>query len=248
MKIVTTSWDDGYPADMRVAEMLYARQLKGTFYVPKAGPDGKPTLRAGEVRSLCQAGFDIGAHTLTHCDLTKVSPQQMKSEINGSKWFVQNLCGADVNAFCYPRGRFNARVRACVREAGFRGARTTRMLATQPCFDPFEMPTALQAFPTPPVSYLKNCAKRRQWTSMYRYVTQWCRSAHWVKLGRKLFDEVLESRGIWHLYGHSWEIEALDLWTELGELLDYVAHRPGVIYESNSGLLDMTHAGRELEA
>ena len=31
--IVTTSWDDGHSTDLRVAELLAAHGLKGTFYV-----------------------------------------------------------------------------------------------------------------------------------------------------------------------------------------------------------------------
>jgi hypothetical protein len=45
---------------------------------------------------------------------------------------------------------------------------------------------------------------------------------------------VLTEGGIWHLYGHSWELEALNLWDELAEMLDYVAHRPGASYLLNS--------------
>jgi hypothetical protein len=43
--------------------------------------------------------------------------------------------------------------------------------------------------------------------------------------------------GMWHLYGHSWEIAALGLWSQLEELLDYVARRRHVIYVANSRAL-----------
>ena len=36
-RIVTTSWDDGDPSDLRVAELLAARKLPGTFYIPVKG-------------------------------------------------------------------------------------------------------------------------------------------------------------------------------------------------------------------
>jgi len=60
------------------------------------------------------------------------------------------------------------------------------------------------------------------------------RCKNWVQLGKKLFDQVSAEGGIWHLYGHSWELEALNLWDELREMLDYVARRPGVSYLSNA--------------
>jgi hypothetical protein len=31
---ITTSWDDGHPSDLRVAELLIKHGLRGTFYVP----------------------------------------------------------------------------------------------------------------------------------------------------------------------------------------------------------------------
>ena len=31
---ITTSWDDGHPLDLRVAELLAKYGLQGTFYVP----------------------------------------------------------------------------------------------------------------------------------------------------------------------------------------------------------------------
>ena len=54
-----------------------------------------------------------------------------------------------------------------------------------------------------------------------------------------MFDVVLERGGFWHLYGHSWEIEELQLWGQLEEMLDYVAHRSVVRYTTNSGLLQI---------
>jgi hypothetical protein len=52
----------------------------------------------------------------------------------------------------------------------------------------------------------------------------------------------MERGGIWHLYGHSWEIDEHKLWLELVEMLDYVAHREGVLYLTNSHALSLvTH-------
>lgn len=35
--IITTSWDDGYPADLRIAEMLSKRGLCGTLKLTRFG-------------------------------------------------------------------------------------------------------------------------------------------------------------------------------------------------------------------
>jgi hypothetical protein len=78
------------------------------------------------------------------------------------------------------------------------------MLATRPTFDPFQMPTTLQIFPHLPSAYLKNVARARKLESLQTYLLQMARLGSWLELGKRLFDEVLEKGGIWHLYGHSW--------------------------------------------
>jgi hypothetical protein len=66
---------------------------------------------------------------------------------------------------------------------------------------------------------------------------QMTRLGNWVELGKRLFDSVLQNGGIWHLWGHSWEIEELGLWKDLEEMLDYVRKREGVSYIPNWELI-----------
>jgi peptidoglycan/xylan/chitin deacetylase (PgdA/CDA1 family) len=139
--------------------------------------------------------------------------------------------------FCYPRGRYDASVVRVVQEAGYWGARTVSMLATRPNFSPFEMPTTLQIFPHPPLTYLKSVASSRSLQSLQTCLLQLPRLGSWLELGKRLFDTVLEKGGIWHLCGHSWEIEKLGLWNDLSEILDYIGRREGVSYVPNCALV-----------
>ena len=63
---ITTSWDDGHPLDLRVAELLAKHGLPGTFYVPMRAEHG--TMTTAQLRELSGA-FEIGAHTVHHVDL-----------------------------------------------------------------------------------------------------------------------------------------------------------------------------------
>ena len=65
-------------------------------------------------------------------------------------------------------------------------------------------------------------------------------------MGRRLFDRMLDKGGMWHLYGHSWEIESLGLWSELQEMLDYVQGREGVLYLTNGELARLLRNGHGL--
>ena len=65
---------------------------------------------------------------------------------------------------------------------------------------------------------------------------------NWVELGKRLFDSVLQNGGIWHLWGHSWEIDEMGLWEDLEEILDYVSKREGVTYIPNCELIPFSSA------
>ncbi len=240
--VVTTSWDDGHPADFRLAEILNRYNLRGTFYIPMHNREGRPTVQAAGIRSLHRAGFEIGAHTLSHSPLAHIEPHRLRNEVFGSKAALENALGEPVTMFCYPKGRFDRHTLACVREAGYHGARTTRILATSETFRHYEMPTTIQAFPTRAMGYIRNLTRRMAFGSLYSYCTKLHKQDNWVELGKYLFDRVLQQGGIWHLYGHSWELDSLHLWGDLEKLLAYVTNREKVRYACNSGVLKALHS------
>jgi hypothetical protein len=146
--------------------------------------------------------------------------------------------------FCYPRGRYDSNVVRALKDIGYSGARTVRMLATRLDFDPFEMPTTVQIFPHPKSNYLKNVARMRRIEGLQTYLAQRTNLGNWLELGKRLFDSVLQNGGIWHLYGHSWEIDELGLWKDLEQMLDYVCKRNGVMYLPNWESLRFLPASR----
>ena len=235
-RIVTTSWDDGDRADLKVAGLLRSRGIEGTFYVPIAPYRERP-LDRNELRSLSSEGFEIGAHGVSHRLLRGLCEQELLEEIGPCKPVLEDMLGTPVRMFCYPGGRYDSRVVRALKEAGYVGARTVRMLATKPDFSPFEMPTTVQIFPHAQFTYLKNVVKGRKLEGLRAYLAQRAKLDNWLELGKRLFDYVMQNGGIWHLYGHSWEIDALNLWDELRVMLDYVCRREGVTYLPNGEIL-----------
>lgn len=237
--IVTTSWDDGDPADLKVAGLLASRGLPGTFYVPMTGYRGRPTMDAADLKSLASHGFEIGAHGISHRTLSLLPPREIEREVRISKEVLEDVLGTSVGMFCYPRGLYNSHVLRSLTAAGYQGARTTRMLSTDMSFDPFQMPTSLQAYPHSKWTYARNSAKAQKIGRLYRYLVKFSSAGDWVALGKAFFDHVASQGGIWHLYGHSWEIEEQGLWDGLRELLDYVSGRDGVLYAPNGAALNL---------
>jgi peptidoglycan/xylan/chitin deacetylase (PgdA/CDA1 family) len=83
-------------------------------------------LTARQVRGLIADGWEIDSHTITHPDLTTLSDSQLRHELVGSRAYIRRRFHLPVNYFCYPAGRFDARVVAAVKAAGYRAATTTQ--------------------------------------------------------------------------------------------------------------------------
>ena len=236
---VTTSWDDEDRSGLKVAQLLSRNRLPGTFYVPTGRLGHDLFFAADDLRTLSTAGFEIGAHTVSHAILTGLGPEELTREIGECKIVLQQILGAEITMFCYPKGRFNAEVVSAVRRAGYRGARSTQMLTSSSAFDRFAMPTTLQAYPHGRSNYVRNLARLGAVRVLLQSIPDLVRFQDWLELGKAKFDRVLRKGGVWHLYGHPWEIEKLGLWAQLKEMLEYVSNRGGVQYVTNGRLLDV---------
>ncbi len=86
-------------------------------------------LSVKEAQRLAEGGiFEIGSHTKTHAQLSRLSEAAQRNEVAQSKSFLEDLIGRPVNSFAYPYGGYGdyspASI-ACAREAGYRSACTT---------------------------------------------------------------------------------------------------------------------------
>ena len=84
----------------------------------------EPLMDVAQVRDWLAAGHEIGAHTLSHPWLTRLSLAQAREEIGGGKKQLEDTFGVPVRHFCYPYGDWNAPVRDLVAESGFQTACT----------------------------------------------------------------------------------------------------------------------------
>ena len=118
-KPVVLTFDDGYPGDYLYAlPVLRARGWPGVLNLQVGN------LVPARVRELIRAGWEIDAHTFTHPDLTTVDAARLRYEVAGSRRWIRRVFHVPVDFFCYPAGRYDARVVAAVRAAGYLGATT----------------------------------------------------------------------------------------------------------------------------
>jgi len=242
--IVTTSWDDGDCWNLKLAELLAKRGLPATFYVPTGALGQGSTMTPQQLRGLANAGFEIGAHTVSHPVLSDLTGVALAHEVTECKQVLQDILGCEVPSFAYPKGRGNAEVVRRLQEAGYRSARGLRMLSLSCDFPAFDMPLTVQAYPHSWIRYARNLLKRGAVVTLATSSFQIVRSKSWVELGKRMFDRALGEGGAWHLVGHSWETERINGWAELTEILDYVSGHDGVRYLTNGQLAQLALSAR----
>ena len=243
----TTSWDDGHPADLRVAEMLARHGLGGTFYVPRAIDTG--VMSPAQVQQLSRGGFEIGAHTLNHVLLPTVGDDVARAEIDGSKKWVEDMTGAPCRMFCPPGGKLRARHRPMIARSGFVGMRSVELISVDPprphSAGVMEMPTTIQAFPHSRVAYARNFARRAAARNLSLYLLHGLTyGGEWWRLARRLIERAARVGGVFHLWGHSWELEQTGQWDRLDEVLACMADhvRAGVRSASNGQICESARA------
>jgi len=234
LRIVTTSWDDGHLLDMELMKLLNKYNLKGTFYVPISNPEQK--VMSGKDLRILSTDFEIGAHTLSHQDLTIIPLRDAKEEILEGKKQLEAILGKEVKMFCYPKGHYNKKILNLVREAGFIGARTVECFHTNMPKDPYRMWTTLHVYPGSIRKNLGNCMYNKNIRGLFSVFKNFGKS--WKRLAKYYFDCIYKQGGVFHLWGHSREIEKLGLWEELEEVFEYISNKKNVIYVSNGDLIN----------
>jgi peptidoglycan/xylan/chitin deacetylase (PgdA/CDA1 family) len=88
--------------------------------------DALPLSREELARLAADGLIEIGAHTVSHCELPAHSIAQQMREIAESKIDCEVMIDRPVTSFAYPYGKFDATSMDCVRQSGFTLACTTR--------------------------------------------------------------------------------------------------------------------------
>lgn len=220
--VVTTSWDDGHPLDLRIADLLTRYGVAGTFYVSKK--TSWPMMTSLQIREL-SSKFEIGAHLIEHRTLDQLIDDQALDQLSGSRQWVEEITGKPCRALCFPGGKYRQNQLSLVEKAGYLSARTTELLSTgfpHRIKSLAVLSTTVQAYPHSPLTYAKNALKRRSLANLFRTRALF-HSRNWCELAKKLLERTLCYGGVFHLWGHSWEIEEEGEWRRLEEVLAVVA-------------------------
>lgn len=138
-RAVALTFDDGYMDAFTAAlPILQQHGYVATFYII-SGFVGQPGYMGwDEIRALRDAGMEIGAHSVTHPDLTSLGLEELRAQVAHAGAAIAAEIGAPVLSFCYPAGRFNDTVVAVTGESGYTSATTT--LSDGPQDNPLTLP------------------------------------------------------------------------------------------------------------
>src|SRR2546430_7546414 len=124
---VVLTFDDGYRDVYTTAfPILRAHRFKAVSYVVSGFVNSPVSVTAEQVLEMDAGGIEIGAHTVSHADLTRLSGTGLWREVYESKTALEALLGHAVLDFCYPSGRVDDAVVSAVQAAGFQTATTTQ--------------------------------------------------------------------------------------------------------------------------
>jgi peptidoglycan/xylan/chitin deacetylase (PgdA/CDA1 family) len=216
--LITTSWDDGHPLDLKLCSLLKDHGMSATMYIPITNPENK-VISSDTIRAIAK-DFEIGGHTYNHTWLTQVDERMMIYELTESKNVLESIVGKEVVAFCYPRGLYNKKVTEKVKESGYKLARTAKSLHTT-LSRPLEYHPTIHAFDYNLVAKSKQMVTASDRSLAIKLLLYGNIFRRWDMIAKKSLDHVLENGGIWHLWGHSWEIDRYDNWPLLRDILEY---------------------------
>ncbi len=124
-KPVIITFDDGWLSQYKNAFPVLKRyNFKAVFFLVTNYIGGKSFMDWEQIRELARNGMEIGSHSVSHPNLTKISEKAMEYEINQSKIILERKLNVKIKTFAYPYGDYNSKVINTLRKIQYLGGRT----------------------------------------------------------------------------------------------------------------------------
>lgn len=117
-KYLYLTFDNGYENGYteKILDILKKEKVPAAFFVTGHYLDSAPEL----VERMAEEGHIIGNHSWSHPDLTRVSDEKLKKELEKVRYEAETLTGQKTMAYLRPpRGIFSERTMALAKEAGY---------------------------------------------------------------------------------------------------------------------------------
>ncbi|WP_404353713.1 LysM peptidoglycan-binding domain-containing protein [Exiguobacterium aurantiacum] len=117
-KVVALTFDDGADGanTNKILDILAKNNVKATFFLTGSGAANHPQY----IKNIAAKGHQLGNHSYTHPDFTKLTATQMKSELDRTEAKVKSITGKTTKPiFRAPFGAVNSAVLSGVGAAGY---------------------------------------------------------------------------------------------------------------------------------
>ncbi|SFV03140.1 polysaccharide deacetylase family protein [Alicyclobacillus macrosporangiidus] len=125
---VLLTFDDGYESVyLKVFPLLKRYHFQATVFAVSGFTHDQPnrdkpfpTMTVSELQELQASGLvDVENHTATHADLSKLSADEQRREIDGAAAFLENIVHHPIRFFCYPNGDYGDQTVDLLRQSGY---------------------------------------------------------------------------------------------------------------------------------
>ena len=129
-KAVVINLDDGYRSTYEIAYPIlkkYGFTASLFIYTDFIGASAN-SLTWDQLQEMRADGFEVGSHSLSHCDLTKKGKgedeeqymERVRRELVQSKQILDRKLNQNTTYFAFPYGEYNHRILSLCEEAGYR--------------------------------------------------------------------------------------------------------------------------------
>lgn len=208
-KAFNVTYDDGVLQDVRLVALLNAYGIKGTFNLNSGlmeqefewiHPCGMTVKRLSReaVQGLYD-GHEVASHSLTHPYMSSLTKPEILREMGADKANLEQLFGAEVAGFALPLRYYSEQIADCARESGFLYSRMSEFTGD---YCPWQ--------------------DRYYWKCGFYHVEPGLRD---YVAGFLATDEEL---ALCQIVGHSYDLDAEDLWNVTEEIFAAVSMREDV--------------------
>ena len=203
------TYDDGVTQDLRFVELLNRYGLKGTFNLNSElmvngfswfHPNGMEVRRLDPDTAVwLYRGHEIASHTKTHPYMHDVHGEELRHQLLDDKLALETMMGVEVKGFAVPFDHYSREIAECARECGFEYARMSEFsYSYAPCRDWYFWKTGFYHVEPGLEDYVDG------------------------------FFESNEELAVCQIVGHSYDLDAENLWNALEKIMERVSLDPRV--------------------
>lgn len=121
------TFDDGYRNLLEIKDYLSQKGIKPALFVlsdrrkadRKELATNNKLLTKKELLKLKKLGWEIGCHSATHRDFSKLEKKDIQGEVVDSKKALEKELGLRIDYFAYPKGIYNKAILRKIKSAGY---------------------------------------------------------------------------------------------------------------------------------